>query len=47
MMVLARKDAATDVIQRMTERYYEPNSLEPGALSFTPIAGSGSLSLEG
>lgn len=46
MMVLARKDAAPDVIRHMTEHYYEPNNLEPGALSFTPIAGSGPLTLE-
>ncbi len=46
MMVLARKQAADDVVRRMTEHYYEPNNLEPGALSFTPIAGSGPLTLE-
>jgi N-acetylgalactosamine kinase len=45
MMVLARNAAADLVIQRMTEMYYEPHGLEPAAISFTPIAGSGPLTL--
>ncbi|MBI5094711.1 MAG: NTP transferase domain-containing protein [Candidatus Hydrogenedentes bacterium] len=46
MMVLAKKASADQVIQRMTDLYYAPNGLEPGAISFTPIAGSGPLTLD-
>ncbi len=46
MMVLARKDAAEIVVQRMQENYYTPNELEPAAAAFVPIAGSCALTLK-
>lgn len=47
MMVLAREDAADSVIERMNSLYYEPRGLEPGAMSFVPIAGCSPLTLPG
>jgi galactokinase len=46
MMALAEQRAAATVIQNMTDRYYAPNGLEPGAFEFAPVAGSGPLTLE-
>ncbi len=45
MMVLAREEAAGDVIRRLNDLYYTPAGLEPGALAFAPIAGCGALAL--
>lgn len=45
MMALTRQEAAASVIQNMTDRYYAPKSLEPGAFEFAPVAGSGPLAL--
>ena len=45
MMALVEQSAAAAVIESMTQRYYAPNNLEPGAFEFSPVAGSGPLSL--
>jgi N-acetylgalactosamine kinase len=45
MMVLAREDAVPGVIERLAERYYLPNGLEPSALPVRPIAGCCALTL--
>ncbi len=46
MMVLARQEAVTSLVERMNELYYAPNGLEPSALAVTPIAGCSALSLK-
>jgi len=46
MMVLAQNDAAEAVVQQMNTAYYEPNGLEPGAVTFTPIAGCCPLQMD-
>jgi galactokinase len=46
IMVLARAEAASDVVRRMNESYYEPENLEPGAMIVTPIAGCSALRLD-
>ncbi|MCC6796604.1 MAG: NTP transferase domain-containing protein [Candidatus Hydrogenedentes bacterium] len=45
MMALVEQTAASAVIENMTQRYYAPNDLKPGAFEFSPVAGSGPLSL--
>lgn len=45
MMALVERSAAPNVIENMTQRYYAPNDLDPGAFEFSPVAGSGPLSL--
>jgi N-acetylgalactosamine kinase len=45
MMALVRQEAASALIERMGERYYAPNDLEPSALPVTPIAGCSALAL--
>ncbi|MBI4557676.1 MAG: NTP transferase domain-containing protein [Candidatus Hydrogenedentes bacterium] len=45
MMVLVRTEAADEVVRRMSQMYYEPRGLEPGAAAFTPIAGCNALAL--
>jgi N-acetylgalactosamine kinase len=46
IMVLARSEAASDIVRRMNEDYYEPENLEPGAMIVTPIAGCSALRLD-
>lgn len=46
MMVLAREDAAENLIGRLDRHYYEPTQREPGAIACVPIAGCGPLLLE-
>ena len=45
MMALVEESSARNVIENMTQRYYAPNNLEPGAFEFAPVAGSGPLLL--
>lgn len=47
MMVLAKAEAARDLIQRMDESYYKPENLRPGAIIVTPIAGCSALRIDG
>ena len=43
MMVLARREAANALVERMQDLYYAPRGFESGASICTPIAGSGVL----
>ena len=43
MMVLAHRDAAARVIERLSEAYYKPAGMPPRVLLCRPIAGSGVL----
>jgi N-acetylgalactosamine kinase len=46
MMALVEQAAAASVIQTMTNGYYAPRDLEPGAFEFAPVAGSGPLNVD-
>lgn len=47
MMVLAKQDAAGEVMRRLDAEYYEPRGLESGTFAFVPIAGCSALALKG
>ena len=42
-MALAREEATDQLIERLTQLYYQPRGLEPQVSVCTPIAGSGVL----